>query len=195
MLLLVPPGITTEAAAPLKAIGIVLEVLEGVSESITSRTPAKQSKAISSALAAWDKHKAALLAALPTEDQTRLQNAFSVLKSTSGLRAAEAALDASDLLAVRLPADRTARLGAADRACMRAWVRVEAARWDSVPDLQAAFKPFLDQDTKNYGPALKKVETALAAFHVGHSAHDAVAAKKAATELLELVDALEKPAR
>ena len=194
MFFLVPPMIAAQAAVPLKDIGIVLEALEGVSESLTDGKPAKQTKAISSALAAWEKHKAALATNLSPADQVKLQGAFGALKSKSGIGAAEAALDASDLLAARLPADRNARLGAADRACMRAWVRVEAARWEAVPDLHAAFKTFLDQDAKKYSLTLKKVETALAAFHAGLSAQNATAAKTAAAQLLGLVDALEKPA-
>jgi hypothetical protein len=179
----------------LKDIGIVLEALEGVSECMTDGEPAKQPKAISSALAAWSKRKTALLATLHSEDQIKLQEAFTVLRSNSGIRAAEAALDASELLASHLPKDRNANLGAADRACMRAWVHVEAARWDAVPNLQAAFKTFLDQDAKKYGLVLQKVQTALASFQTGLSAHDAIVTKKAAAELLELVDALEKPAQ
>ena len=194
MFFLVPPNIAAQAPLPLKDIGIVLEALEGVSESLTDGKPARQLKAISTAMAAWDKHKATLVANLSPADQVKLQEAFRALNSKSGIGAAEAALDASDLLAARLPADRNTRLGAADRACMRAWVRVEAARWEAVPDLHAAFKTFLDQDAKKYSLTLKKVKTALAAFHAGLSAHDAVGAKKATADLLELVDALEKPA-
>ena len=42
MFFLVPPMIAAQAAVPLKDIGIVLEALEGVSESLTDGKPAQQ---------------------------------------------------------------------------------------------------------------------------------------------------------
>ncbi len=196
MLFLFPPSHVEQAPQknPHKELGIVLEALEGVTESLTDGKPAQQPKAQISALQAWEKHKATLMPGMNSETLAKLKKAFADVKSRSGNEAAEAALDASDLLAAGLPDNRNSRLGAADRASMRAWIRVATGRWDAIPDLPAAFKRFIEQDKKAYGKTIANIETNLAAFRAGVVAKDASRSQKAAAELLELVDELEKPA-
>ena len=179
---------------PSKALTDVLESLEGIPECLTDGKTARIPKATRAALAAWNRHKQKILPALDAGAQARLTSLFANLNPHQALKAAESALDASDILAPLLPADRNSRLAAADRACMRAWIRVAGSRWGSIPDLEAIFQPFLDEGQPRLEGVRKEVKTSLAVFQTGLRARQSVDAKQALSHLLDLVDALEKPA-
>lgn len=192
MIFLAPPALVFQAPTPAKELGALLEALEGPPEALIEGKNKKVYAHALKAYNAWQRSKASILPSIPETDRPRVEEAMLRMHNTHGIESAIAALDASDVLVGRGKDDRQSRLGAADRACMRAWMQVENGQWSELLDLQLVFKPFLDQDQAAYGNTLAKVRTDLAGLKAASEAKQSQQAKRAIQGLLERVDDLEK---
>ena len=191
LFLAVPPVLAAPAATPDKALGQLLEALEAIPESLTDRKAAQVPKAKADALKVWDLQRASLEPALKPFERKEVIAAFDRMKTSEGVLAAEAALDASEGLAKLEKPGRAARLGAVDRFCQRAWLRVEMGRWSDLPDLPAAFQPFLDHDGSTHPKAVKATRLNLDIWSKAMATRDKAQAQVAAERLLECVDRFE----
>ncbi len=176
-----------------KALTEVMEALEAIPESLSDRKPAQGPKAKDEALKVWNLHRATLEGALKPVERDEVIAALGRMKASAGVQSAEAALDASEVLAKLAAPGRSARLGRVDRHCQRAWLRVEEERWSDLPDLSAAFEPFLDSDGKTHPKTVGETRRLLASWAKALTGRDKVRAQQAVEHLLECVDGFETP--
>lgn len=191
--LFVPPGVVVEAAPSDKTLHRVLEALEGIPEALTDHKPARLPKAKGEAFKLWIRHRASLEKSVGPDACKDISAIFERLRDATGTQAAELALDISERLAKTEKPGRSAQLGAVDRACQRAWVRVDAGRWSEIPDLAAAFKPFVDRDEATHPKTVKTSRENLNLWTQATASKDKVKAQRAAEALLECVDGFESP--
>jgi hypothetical protein len=188
-----PPALVQSQPASTRLLHALSEALEGTPEALTDRRPARARAAAAQSLALWDRHQAAILAALAEADRKPLASALARLRSTQGDAAGLAALDAMEILEHRLPEGRPQWLAAADRQGMRAWILLGEGRI-FLPDLAAAFRPLMARDGGDHPAAVAGTRAELTRFRAALGRKDLPTAQKAAGVLLDLVDAFEKPA-
>ena len=191
--LFVPPGVVVEAAPSDKTLHRVLEALEGIPEALTDHKPARLPKAKGEAIKVWTRHRASLEKNVGPDTCKDISAIFGRLRDATGTQAAELALDISERLATAEKPGRPAQLGALDRACQRAWVRADAGRWAEIPDLPAAFRPFIDQDEATHPKTVQTSRENLKLWVQATARKDRGGAQRAAEALLECVDGFESP--
>lgn len=170
---------------------LLLEALEGVPECVVEGHAARLPQESRKAVKAWRTHRAAMTKRLSAEDLAKIEASL-VKVQEAGADAAEAALDAQGILAGQVAEGRPRQLMAADRACMRAWLRAGAGRWEALPDLDGVFAPLLAPGQARYAATQAKVRVALDRQRGAAAAKDGVGFKAAIRDLLNLVDALEE---
>jgi hypothetical protein len=193
MLIPAPPALVQAQPAPARLMDALAEALEAAPEALTDRRPARVHAATRKVLALWDRHREAILAALPGADRGPFGKAMDILRPAQGDAAGLDALDAMAILEHRLPEGRLRWLAAADRQAMRAWILLGEGGME-VPDLTTAFRPLVDQDGGGHPVAVGKTRSELARFQAARSREDRPAAQQSAGVLLDLVDAFEQPA-
>jgi hypothetical protein len=194
--LFVPPGLVVQESPSDKTLHMVLEALEGIPEALTDHKPARLPKAKAEGINLWIRHRASLEKSVGADACKDISAIFERLRDAKGAQAAELALDISERLAKSEKRGRSAQLGAVDRACQRAWVRVDSERWSEIPDLVAAFAPFVDSDHGTHPKAVQSSLQNLKLWAQATATKDKVKAQRAAEALLECVDgfeSLEKP--
>ncbi|MBS1766812.1 MAG: hypothetical protein JST05_05335 [Acidobacteria bacterium] len=187
-MLFMPPAIQQ----PARHLDAIMEALEALPEAITDRRPSRIPGAARKASLEWSRNGSSLLSQLPSADQPRLQRAMEGIHTKDPRSAALSALDASDLLLQLVPEGRPRELRRADQDGMRAWIGVDAGRWDAIPDLDQSFAWLLAHDEGRHPKALPAVKLELRAFAEGCRSHSQDPARRAAQRLLDLVDALER---
>lgn len=188
-----PPPLVQLQPAPAKLMDALVEALEAAPEALTDRRPARVHAATRNALILWDRHREAVLAALPEADRGPFGQAMDALRPAQGDAAGLAALEAMAILEHRLAEGRPRWLAVADREGMRAWILLGQKRTE-LPDLAAAFGPLVDQDGGAHPAAVTRTRTELARFQAALEQRDFPSAQRAAGVLLDLVDVFEKPA-
>jgi hypothetical protein len=106
--------------------------------------------------------------------------------------AAESALDASDVLLQLVPEGRSRELRRADQDGMRAWIRIDAGRWESLPDLDRSFAWLMAHDEGRHTKAIREAEAALRSFAAARDSKSRSSALHEVQRLLDLVDELER---
>ena len=193
MFFLLPPAQLQAAPAPARPLHEVLEALENLPEALTDRRPGRVPRDADAAARVWSRTEGALKPHVAAGDRPALARAMAGLQARDPREAGLAALDAQDLLLKLVPPGRDHELRRADQDGMRAWIQVDAGRWDAVPDLDAAFAWLRAHDGGRHPRAVAAVTQELAAFDAARQARAAAPALRAAQRLLDLVDVLEKP--
>lgn len=192
-MLFLPPAQIQAAPVPPRPLHAILEALESLPESITDRRPGRVAHEAAAATRVWSRTQGSLKPHVAASDQAPLDQALAGIHDKDPRTAALAALDAQDLLLKLIPAGRDHELRRADQDGMRAWINVDLGRWDTVPDLDAAFGWLLEHDGGRHTKAVAAVKQELAAFDAARKARHSAPALQAAQRLLDLVDVLEKP--
>lgn len=191
--LFLPPGLVTPAPPSDNPLQVLLEALEGIPEALTDHKPAGLPKAKAEAIKLWNRHRLSLRKGMEPETYKDIAANFEHLKEATGTQAAELALDISERLAKPERPGRSAQLGAVDRACQRAWIRIDSGRWSEIPDLAVAFTPFVDSDVETHPKAVKSSLENLKLWAKSTAAKDKASAQRAVEALLECVDGFESP--
>lgn len=187
-----PPPTVQLQPTPARLMDTFAEALEAAPEALTDRRPARVHTATRKALLLWDRHREAILAALPERDRHSFGQAMEALRPAQGDTAGLAALEAMAILEHRLPDGRPRWLAAADRQGMRAWILLGQGQ-AALPDLPAAFSPLVDQDGGAHPAAVIRTRRELTRLQAALEKRDFPSAQRAVGALLDLVDAFEKP--
>ena len=160
-MLLVPPAVTQSTPATTKLIEGLLETLEGIPEAFIEGTPAVLPELLRKLKGQWEAARKPLAAAFPAGEIEAIGQRLAALPSLRPHEQAESALEASALLAGRAAPCRAIFLENADRVTMLAWCRVDARRWDAIPDVAEAFRPLLEGEGGRHRETVEDIRASL----------------------------------
>ena len=202
LLLITPPALVVQApqARPAHVAPQVLdplqELFEAIPEALIDGKRGAMRGLVAKAKAGWDRAKPDIRRAMPEPETIAIDRQLKAMAGMKPREQAVGALGISSTLSRFQARSRQQDLLHADRTAMLAWCHVDAGDWDRLPRLAEAFQPLLDQDEPGNGPhalAVSGVQDALKRFQGSQQKHHMAGAKKALKDLLDLVDALEKP--
>ncbi len=186
MLLLVQPTATP-------ALDQLQERLEALPEALIDGKSGGMPALVAKARAGWAKAKPEVLKHIPEAEAGAIDRTFALMPTMKPREQALAALDLSGRLSrFQAPSPKQTLLQA-DRVAMLGWCHVDAGLWESLPEVDQAFKPIIEGDQGRHAAAVTRVQAALKRLDASARKRQAVGAKKALGELLDLVDVFEKP--
>ena len=193
LLLIAPPAQVVQAPAASPVLDRLQELLEAVPEALIDGKPGTMRGLVAKAQRGWERAKPELRQAMPEPELIAVDRQLKAMRKMKPREQAVGALGLSSTLSRFQPRSRQQDLLQADRTAMLAWCSVDAGSWELMPGVAGAFQPLLDQDAERHPKAVAAAREALKRFQESRDKRQGAAAKKALQELLDLVDAFEKP--
>jgi hypothetical protein len=191
VLLLAPPAVVQTMPATTKLIEALMEALEGVPAAFIEGTPAQLPDLLRKLKVQWEGARRQLATVMPAADLDSFGQRLAGLAALRPPEQAEAALDLSGLLASRATPCRAIQLLNAERITMLAWCRVDARRWDALPNLAEAFRPVLDSDGGRHPEAVDDIRASLERLRADRAEKSIVSVKRTLGHLIDLLDDLD----
>jgi hypothetical protein len=190
--LLVPAAFQTAPPVP-KSLEPLLEALDAIPGAFIDGRDERIQNLICKARKHWEPLKAQGVAGVPAHDLDLAGQRLLEMANLRPRHQAEAALEMATLLSVHFAAGRLQIVQACERTAMLAWCRVEAGRWDTLPDLPKALAPVLEGDHGGHRRAFRQIQAGLADWKEATAARSVSAAKRTLEGILDDLEALERP--
>lgn len=190
--LLLPAAFQTAPPVP-RSLEPFLETLDGIPEAFIDGRDEKMLHLICKARKMWEPLKAQGVPGIPAQELDLAGQRLGEMVTLRPRHQAEAALELATLLSGHFASGRIQVIQASERATMLAWCRVEAGRWDSLPDLAKAFAPLLEGDHTGHRRASRQLQAAVAEWKEVVATRAVTGAKRSLEGILDDLEALEKP--
>ncbi len=193
LLLLALPALVSQAPATPQVFDRIQELMEAIPEALIDGRPASMRGLVAKAKAGWDQARPEIRKTMPEPEAAFIDRQLASMQKMRPVEQAMGALGISSTLSRFQARSRRQDLLQVDRLAMAAWCAVDSGQWEPFPHVAEGFRPLMDQDNGQHTLVLIHVQDALKRLEESHKKRQAVGAKKALKELLNLVDVLEKP--
>lgn len=189
--LLLPATLQTAPPVP-RNLELLLETLDAIPGAFIDGRDDRMQHLICKARKQWETLKAQGAPGIPAHDLDLAGQRLGEMAAMRPRHQAEAALEMATLFAGHFAGGRMQALQAAERTAMFAWCRVEAGRWETLPDVPKAIAPFLEGEHGRRRIA-RQIQAGLSDWKEAVAARSVSAAKRTLESLLDDLEALEKP--
>jgi hypothetical protein len=193
LLFVLPALVVAQPPAPPQTLDHLQECLEAIPEALIDGNRGSMRGLVGKVKAEWDRAKPELRKAMPEAESIAIDRQLKAMRTMKPIEQAVGALGISSTLSRFQAKSHQQDLLNADRTAMLAWCLVDAGQLERLPGVAEGFKPLLDQDKGKHARAAMAVPEALKLLEESQQKRHAAGAKKALKQLLDLVDAFEKP--